>query len=479
MKISNILLLTALATSAITSSCQKDNTLGKDDGSPVAAQFSSSISGQLQAKVSGNSWDANDAIGVFMKKGAGLAAALESNKKYTTASSNGNFSAADNSQTIYFPTDGSAVDFVAYYPFQQNLNGNIFPVNVSSQTSQAAIDLLYSSNANNITKNNPSTALTFDHQLSKLEFSIKKGAGVNSLDGLSASIAGTKTTADFDLATGILTAKSTVADISAKTTALAAQSVVEAILIPTADASGTVVTFSLSGKVYKLNIPTGTSFEKGKKYAYDIELRNDGTTPTGTAAIVTASINNWTDVPSGNHVLNPDGTPTDPTDPTEPSTGEEQSLFKEGFGNADVTSRPKIGMYTGFENSNVTFTDAKGNADIRVTGSLNNHVWLPSAKDALLTISGIKTTGASDFKLKYDIATNLANSEANVITVNFNGKNYTAKSTVLATTNEFKTVEITLTGATANENSILEFVSLAGTNKAGFRIDNIELLGKK
>ena len=100
MKISNILLLTALATSAITSSCQKDNTLGKDDGGPVAAQFSSSISGQLQAKVSGNSWDANDAIGVFMKKGAGLAAALESNKNYTTASSIGNWSAADHSQKI-------------------------------------------------------------------------------------------------------------------------------------------------------------------------------------------------------------------------------------------------------------------------------------------------------------------------------------------------------------------------------------------
>ena len=44
------------------------------------AQFTSSIGGTPTTRVTGNTWDSKDAIGVFMKQGNGLSNVLASNK---------------------------------------------------------------------------------------------------------------------------------------------------------------------------------------------------------------------------------------------------------------------------------------------------------------------------------------------------------------------------------------------------------------
>ncbi|EEI90593.1 hypothetical protein HMPREF0765_3757 [Sphingobacterium spiritivorum ATCC 33300] len=71
----------ALALIVLGHSCKNDDyrDLGNKDNSQV--QFTSAIAGSVGTRVTGNAWDGNDAIGVFMKQGNGLANPLAANKK--------------------------------------------------------------------------------------------------------------------------------------------------------------------------------------------------------------------------------------------------------------------------------------------------------------------------------------------------------------------------------------------------------------
>lgn len=44
---------------------------------------------------------------------------------------------------IEYPSDESAVDFIAYYPFQPILDNYIYKVDVTNQSKPEEIDLLY------------------------------------------------------------------------------------------------------------------------------------------------------------------------------------------------------------------------------------------------------------------------------------------------------------------------------------------------
>jgi len=302
MKIKNLQFGSIAMLMLLGTACRKDNAPEVVNENRTAVQFSSSINGQIKTKAADNSWNANDAIGVFMKTGTGLTTVLSANKVYLTLG-DGEFKPSNLEQTIYYPEDGKAVDFIAYYPFDQNLSGNSYSVNVSAQSNQPAIDLLYANNAVGLSKTSTNANLVFSHQLSKVEFTVKNGTGVADLNGLSVSITGLKTNANFDLATGTITPQSQTATILAKTGVRNAATVAEAILIPTTDEAGTKVVFTLGAKTFTWALPAGTKFEKGKKYSYEIELKGEGTSPVGTAAFIKASIINWNDVPSGSYNL--------------------------------------------------------------------------------------------------------------------------------------------------------------------------------
>ncbi|WP_443946251.1 fimbrillin family protein [Pedobacter sp. AW1-32] len=282
--------------------CRKDKKPEVINESRTAVQFTSSINGQVRTKAADNSWDANDNIGVFMKKGTGLANILSDNKQYTT-SGDGQFKANATDQTIYYPEDGSTVDFVAYYPYKVSLTANTYSVDVSNQTVQSAIDLLYANNALNLSKNSSNANLVFTHQLSKVELTVKNGTGVTNLDGLTTTFSASTTTADFDLATGALTAKAQTADIQARTSVKSGVTVSEAILVPSATASAQKVVFAVGGKTFTWTMPADTKFEQGKKYSYEIELKGEGTGAVGTALSLKAVVTNWNEVPSGSYVV--------------------------------------------------------------------------------------------------------------------------------------------------------------------------------
>lgn len=299
MKIRSVFIATAISVMAFVS-CNKDNDYKGDGDGRVAVKFQSSIQGTVQPRAAGSTWANGDQIGIFMKNaGQALSDANivdnAKNKRYETISGNGSFTPLSGN-TIYYPESGN-VDFVAYYPHSTNtkLNNFVYEVDVTNQTSQEDIDLLYANNATGLNKGTPNATLSFSHKLTKVVFNVSAGTGVANLNGLTIKIAGMKTKADFALANAALTVDGTsTADINVKTTTSGTDVIGEAIVIPVTDAGGSVVTFTIpSVGSFTWTIPASTEYEGGNKYSYDVELKNTGGGAAQTELALTASINDW------------------------------------------------------------------------------------------------------------------------------------------------------------------------------------------
>jgi endonuclease G len=285
MKLRKYFLITTLSVLALYSCREDDESIFQGNDGPVAARFTSTVSGEVRTKASGASWDVNDKIGIFMKKNnqplPGNIVGTADNAEYTTSNASGNFHSVSSDVTIYYPADGTAVDFIAYYPYQSVLSNYIYPIDLTDQSSQEKIDLLYSNNARGYTNASPPAGLSFSHQLVKVVFNITAGEGISDLNGLTTAIAGTNTKADFNLATGAIEDPNTIGDIVTKTTVVGSSAVSEAMILPIGNANGIVFKFTLSsGKVITWNVPNGTSFDKGRKYSYNITLKDSGSSVT-------------------------------------------------------------------------------------------------------------------------------------------------------------------------------------------------------
>jgi hypothetical protein len=292
----------------MTWSCNKnDSTALLPENEAVAVQFNSNIGGiaslakpaGIKPLVAGSTWEGSDAIGVFMvNNGTNTVRNGETNKKYVTANSSGNFAPDGTSNTVYYPMNGNKVDFIAYYPYTSSITSlGAYSVNVSTQTAPAAIDLLYAkatNSGNGYDKANTSPiALSFSHQLFKLTLNISAPAGSTQitpgdLTTMTVRIAGMNTQAQFNLANGTLGTASNVANITPLMVTAGAK--YEAILLP-GDFSGVSVTFGITAGNnpgdYVWNIPDG-AFEAGKEYVYSVSF----TGAPGDVS-VTGVINPW------------------------------------------------------------------------------------------------------------------------------------------------------------------------------------------
>ncbi|SHE77868.1 fimbrillin family protein [Dysgonomonas macrotermitis] len=298
MRINRILLITLLL--GIFYSCESEKDIS-DHNSSAAIQFTSEINNNdIQTRAYNSLWENEDKIGVFMKT-SGIQLSDQSivngysNIIYTTTG-NGTFTAKNEEQNIHFPENNSAVDFIAYYPYQNNINNYIYKVDIIDQSIPQHIDLLYSNNITNASLSNPSNSLQFSHQLSKISFNISASEDVSSLNGIRVSASGLKTLADFSLIDGTLTAdENSTGNIDFKTSVNSNSASAEAILIPDGGGSGRIVTFYLPDVgSFKWEIPSGTRLEKGKKYTYNITLNGGG--------IVVKPENGWVETPLMNNL---------------------------------------------------------------------------------------------------------------------------------------------------------------------------------
>lgn len=277
MRIKNVFLAACLL--LLVGACES---VVQDDAPQVLKEtkvrFSSVVEGDVVTRATGTTWETNDRIGVFMKK---TGAALEAgnivnnadNKPFVTPTGNGYFSPEGTS--LLYPTDGSSVDFIAYYPYIANeQTPYIYKVDVTNQSKPAAIDLLYADNLTNRNQESPMGNLQFYHRLAKLIVNFTTTDGTD-LTNLTASLKGGKTRADFSLADGTLT----VDDASGATVQmLRVGNAAEAIVLPAASTASIKLQLSLNGKNLEVSLPANiTKLEGGSKYVCSVTVKGGGT----------------------------------------------------------------------------------------------------------------------------------------------------------------------------------------------------------
>ena len=467
-------------TLAACSSLDDDSTWDVNGG---AVKFTSYIS---KHKASGTTWASGDQIGIYMKtNGTALADAAVQNRQYVT-DDRGNISAASAAEAIYYPEEGTA-DFVAYYPYTANVSGTIVPVDVSNQSDLAAIDLLYSNNATGVSASTNAVNLGFSHQLANVLLTINADSTIPTTVGLEAALTGVPTSATFDLATGTLNVGQTTGTVNFQVNAAGTKA--EAILVP-ASLTNAQLQLTVGTKTVSVPLPA-SALESGKSIDFPVNVTNTGGNIY--VSFGTATITDWTTTVGG--TIDVDfgdaeeggGEGGGEVGGGEVTPGTEVVIFEETFGESVAKGSdnhwPSITYDTWTSSSGLTFSDpfvtANGwsysNASVRQTSTLNPHVWFAANKDSEMQIEGFTTAGYSNLKLTYDITANAAGDQSN-IKLTWGGDTIAVPAKAIAVTNTYQSVEIT--GLTPGA-TVMSFVSLATVNKAGFRIDNIKLTGKK
>ncbi|MDR0973064.1 MAG: fimbrillin family protein [Prevotellaceae bacterium] len=250
-----------------------------DETAEIPVPFTTAVAAETRAE--GTAWNANDSIGIYMMdaSASSCSAAIDHNIQYNISGSGANVTLYPPYETIFFPSDGSAVKFVAYYPYNEHATETEVPVNVADQSNQAKIDVMLSRSSSTYTKQSTSVALPFTHRLSKVIISITRDASMTTPIGdiATVTIGGMPTTATLSLNDGTLSELDNVADIVAKKSAFTESTATfEALLIPNGNTySNRTLTFDFSGiTTYTYNIGT-QAFESGKVYTYNFTLKGN------------------------------------------------------------------------------------------------------------------------------------------------------------------------------------------------------------
>lgn len=161
------------------------------------ATFTSVIDDRVMSRAVNASWEANDVIGLFMLDNADKSV-LKTNAAYVTARGDGNF-VGKAGNAVYYPEDGTAVDFIAYYPYDEQVTDHTqYVLDVTDQSRQQDIDLMAAVNLTGRTATSPTGNLQFRHLLAKLVLNLSSADG-SSLTGIKATVQPLISKATIDL----------------------------------------------------------------------------------------------------------------------------------------------------------------------------------------------------------------------------------------------------------------------------------------
>ena len=152
---------------------------GIGNNGPVAATVKADIVKNVTRATTDNTWSNNDAIGVNVTS---IGYTIGNNVKYTTTG-DGKFT-SDN--PIYFADARETVNFNAYYPYQENVDGNGIVNNWNmaevKEGEPCPADFLFANDAT-ATKSSPQVQFTgdnqFKHCMSMIRLTFKAGDGIN------------------------------------------------------------------------------------------------------------------------------------------------------------------------------------------------------------------------------------------------------------------------------------------------------------
>ena len=264
---------------------------GIGNNGPVAATVKADISNNIKTRgtADNNSWTAGDAIGVYVTSSGYTTG---DNKKYVTTKGDGTFEAADNDNTIYFK-DNKETTFSAYYPYKKFLTDGKMNWRMAEVEANlpCEADVLFASGAT-ASKASPTVNFTdaehrFKHCMSLVEFKIKPGQGVkdNNYKFNSLNMKGIFISGKFDTRTGSVEAAGDRVTLTRvfNDVSFESEESFAYIMLPQSLKSNKMdieiyLLLNDSEVKYTTSITPSTNgqFEGGKKYTYNITVRNTG-----------------------------------------------------------------------------------------------------------------------------------------------------------------------------------------------------------
>lgn len=266
---------------------------GIGNNGPVAATVQADISNNIKTRgtADNNSWTAGDAIGVYASSSGYTTG---DNKKYVTTNGDGTFEAADNNNIIYFK-DNKETTFSAYYPYSESLTDGKMDWNMAEvkENQPCMADVLFASGAT-ASKASPIVNFTdiehrFKHCMSLVEFKIKPGQGViyNNYKFNRLELKGIFRSGKFDTRTGSVETAGDRGSISRNfdDVSFESEKSFAYIMLPQSLESNKMdieIYLLLNDSEVKYTTPitpsTNGQFEGGKKYTYNITVKNTGIT---------------------------------------------------------------------------------------------------------------------------------------------------------------------------------------------------------
>lgn len=283
-------------------SCDQSSDFGSS--SDVPAQFTCFSINDL-TRAYDDTWQLGDKVGIYMIPSSSnhdLSKVSKVNYPYQVSANSTVATLTPVGETIFYPVDGSTVNFVAYYPYLNTATENYKAIYTfttqNTKAAKEAVDFIFYRGTTNRSKTDATESMTFKHKFSKINITVKQGANGPSCDGLTMQLTGMPLSATVDLAAlaldeasttglGVNTTNTTIATYTSSSDAISAT--VEAIVAPhsgTGNFTGRTFTFSTGGYTYDL--PDNTTFEPGKVYTFNFTL-------TQTAAVLQeVKIDDWT-----------------------------------------------------------------------------------------------------------------------------------------------------------------------------------------
>ena len=258
---------------------------------PVAATVQADIVKNITRATTGDTWSENDAIGVNVTSTGNTTG---DNKKYVTTNGDGTFEAADNNNIIYFK-DNKETTFSAYYPYNKFLTDGKMNWNMAEVEANlpCEADVLFASGAT-ASKASPTVNFTdaehrFKHCMSLVEFKIKPGQGVkdNNYKFNRLNMKGIFVSGKFDTRTGSVEAAGDRETLTRffNDVSFESEESFAYIMLPQSLESNKMdieIYLLLNDSEVKYTTPitpsTNGQFEGGKKYTYNITVKNTGIT---------------------------------------------------------------------------------------------------------------------------------------------------------------------------------------------------------
>ena len=264
---------------------------GIGNNGPVAATVQADIVKNITRATTDDTWSKNDAIGVYATSSGNTTG---DNKKYVTTNGDGTFEAADNNNIIYFK-DNKETTFSAYYPYKKFLTDGKMNWRMAEVEANlpCEADVLFASGAT-ASKASPTVNFTdaehrFKHCMSLVEFKIKPGQGVkdNNYKFNRLNMKGIFISGKFDTRTGSVEAagdRETLTRVFNDVSFESEESFAY-IMLPQSLESNKMdieIYLLLNDSEVKYTTPitpsTNGQFEGGKKYTYNITVKNTGIT---------------------------------------------------------------------------------------------------------------------------------------------------------------------------------------------------------